>query len=330
MHVAIVGAGALGSVYGVRLATRTKASVSFVVRRPRDPNAPIALERGSLTPRPRRATREVIERPEVHLEVPADADVVLVAVGTNALPAILPALEATSAPVVVLTPMMPGDFAAMRAALGARVLAAMPNVVSYEDRGVVRYWLMPRPTLVDEPRATTGDAGVPVRALAAALSEAGIDTRFELGVHESNPATTACFIPAAMAVCVAGGLEALARDPQTTALARRACVEGVALSRRLGRADPLAHAAPLVATPLVLSAAAFVLQRLAPEIVGYIDAHFGEKLRAQHVAMAATLARLATERGTPHEALADLEAALSSARLVDGGTAAPAPTLEHG
>lgn len=326
MHVAIFGAGALGSVYGVRLAVRAGATVTFIVRPSRvDSRAPIVIERvvrgrsGSRAPtvvervvRGRsgsRDGREVIASPARSASVPADADVVMLAVGTEDLEAIRPVLDATHAPVVVLTPMMPRDFERMRGAFGDRVLAAMPSVVAYaNDEGVVRYWLPPAPTRIDEPRA--GDAGDAVRALAVSLTEAGVRTHLELGVHETNPATTVCFIPVGMGVALAGSLEALARDVELLELVRRACFEGVALARSIGKPEPLSPLAPFAASRLVLRAAVAFLERRSPEALHYVDVHFGRKLRAQHLEMADAMVDLAIDKRIPHEAIADLASRL--------------------
>jgi 2-dehydropantoate 2-reductase len=306
MHVAVIGAGALGAVYGVRLATRTKTSVTFVVRPARvastDPLV-IELVRGDL--------RETLASPARAAAVPADADVVLLAVGTEDLDAIRAPLVTTHAPIVVLTPMLPRDHARMRGVYGDRVLAALPSVVSYtRSDGVVRYWLPPVATRIDEPRA--GGHADAVRALAASLTEAGLPARLELGVHETNPATTVCFIPLGMALSLAGSLDALARDAELVDLARRACAEGVALGRSIGRPEIVGPLSPLVARPLLLGAAARVLRRFSPEAVFYAEEHFGRKLRAQHLVMAREMRALAAEKGVAHAAIDALAAKIEA------------------
>jgi 2-dehydropantoate 2-reductase len=302
MHVAVVGAGALGSVYGARLASRTGASVTFVVRAARVASrAPIVIERvKDVADR-----RDEIAAPARAAEVPGDADVILLAVGTEDLEAIRPALDASSAPIVVLTPMMPAGYTRMREAFGERVLAAMPAVVSYaRDDGVVRYWLPPAPTRIDEPRA--GAHGVAVRALAVQLGEAGLETHLELGVHETNPASTVCMIPIGMSVGLAGGMDALAKDAQLLALTSRACREGIALARRIGRPEPGALFGPLIATPLAMRAVVAALRRLSPEALFYVDEHFGKKLRAQHLVMAREMAELARAKHVSFAAIDEL------------------------
>jgi ketopantoate reductase len=312
MHVAVYGAGALGSVYGVRLAVRTSASVTFVVRRARVARGaePIVIERVKNV----RDRREELTSPSLAAAVPGDADVILLAVGTEDLEAIRPVLEGSSAPILVLTPMLPADYARMRAAFGVRVLAAMPGVVAYAraDR-VVRYWVPPAPTRIDEPRA--GDHGEVVRATASMLSEAALATHLELGVHETNPATTVSMIPIGMAVGLAGGMEALAADPLLLALTSRACGEGVELGHRIGRSEAGARLGPLLATPLAMRVAVAALRRLSPEALFYVDEHFGRKLRGQHRMMAHAMVDLASQKNVGHAALRELATRLDEAAV---------------
>jgi len=311
MHVAVYGAGALGSVYGVRLALRTTASVTFVVRAARvAERAPIVIERVKDV----RDRREELAAPVRAGAIPGDADVILLAVGTEDLEAIRPVLDASSAPILVLTPMLPADYARMRAAFGFRVLAAMPAVVSYgRDDGVVRYWMPPAPTRIDEPRA--GDHGEIVRATASLLNDAGLATHLELGVHEVNPATTVCMIPIGMAVGLAGGMEALADDALLLALTARACREGVELSHRIGRAEAGARIGPLLATPLAMRVLVASLRRLSPEALFYLDEHFGRKLRPQHRLMAHAMVELAVAKNVGHAAIRELATRLDEAAI---------------
>lgn len=309
MHVAVYGAGALGSVYGVRLAKRTNTTVSFVVRAKRlAERSPIVIERirGNL--------REEIAEPHRTDVIAGDVDVVLLTVATDHLEETRPVLEQSDAPIVVLTPMMPQDFARMRAAFGDRVLAGMPTVVAYVRDGVTRYWQPPEPTRIDEPRA--GDRAATVRALARSLEEAGIGTQLEMAVHELNPATTVCFIPIAMLVAVAGGLERLAHDPALVDLAARACREGTELAPRIGHALGLATFAPLLAHRMPLKVTAALLGRISPEALTYVDVHFGHKLLSQHAAMAHAMSELARLKGTPHGALDELRDRLVAASSV--------------
>ncbi|AKU97471.1 hypothetical protein AKJ09_04135 [Labilithrix luteola] len=304
------GAGALGSVYGVRLATRTNTTVSFVVRKRR-----VAERTSIVIERVRGNLREEIASPHRTDVIAGDVDLILLTVATDKLEETRSVLEQSDAPIVVLTPMMPQDYARMREAFGDRVLAGMPTVVAYARENVIRYWQPPEPTRIDEPRA--GDRAAVVRALVRSLEEAGIPTHLEMAVHEINPATTVCFIPIGMLVAIAGSLERLARDPVLVDLAARACREGAELAPRLGHPMGLATFAPLLAHTLPLRATAAVLGRLSPEALTYVDVHFGRKLLTQHAAMARTMSDLARLKSTPHVALDELRDRLAAVNVDD-------------
>jgi ketopantoate reductase len=306
VKVAVFGAGALGSVYGVRLATRARVDVSWVVRPTKvDVADPIVIEKI------RGDERESIHAPERVAAVPGDADVVLLAVGTEDLEAIRGPLRESDAPIVILTPMMPRDWQRVRSAFGARALAAMPNVVAYarKDDGVFRYWLPPAPTRIDEPRAGDPHADA-VRELAERLDEAGLNAHLELGVHERNPATTVAWIPIAMAFAVAGSADALVKDDSLLSLTTRACREGTSLGRRIGAVEPFALASPLIAAPWALRTGLAALARMSPEAIFYAEEHFGRKLAAQHRVMIREMIDLAKEKRVGHAAFEELAARL--------------------
>lgn len=302
MHVAVFGAGALGGVYGVRLALRGGVDVSFVVRPSRvGSTAPIVIETV------RKSRREAIESPVRTDVVPPSADVVLLAVGTEDLDALKQPLGASEAPIVVLTPMLPKDWARMRSTFGERVLAAMPNIIAYarKDDGVIRYWTPPAKTLIDEPRSGSSGADA-VRELTEALSRAGLRARLALGVHERNPATTVCFIAIGMALSIAASVPSLLADETLLTLATRACSEGARLSHRIGEPEPWAPLAPALAAPWALRAWLGALAQLSPEAIFYAEEHFGRKLKEQHRVMIREMIELAREKGLPHEAFDEL------------------------
>jgi 2-dehydropantoate 2-reductase len=300
VKVAILGAGALGAVYGVRLARRTETEVAFVVRPSRvSSTRPLVIERA------RQSGPESLEQPSLTSIVPGDADVILVAVGTADLPAIAPALGSSPAPIVVLTPMMPADYARARAAFGERLLAALPSVIAYaRPDGVVRYWLPPVATQIDEPR--TEAFRTEIVELTDALGRAGLRARLSLGVHEDNPATTVCFIAIGMAVCIAGSAGALAADDRLVELTGRACREGVRLGDRIGRPEAWARFTPVLAAPWALRGGLSALGKASPEGLVYFETHFGRKLKAQHRVMVEEMIELARERRLPHEAMDEL------------------------
>jgi hypothetical protein len=215
------------------------------------------------------------------------------------------AVGESAAPVVVLTPMMPVDYAEARAAFGERLLAALPGVVAYaRPDGVVRYWLPPVATRIDEPRSPT--YRTEIVELAHALGRAGLRARLALGVHEDNPATTVCFIAIGMAVCIAGSAQALAADDRLVELTGRACREGVRLGDRIGRPEPWARLTPVLAAPWALRGGLGALGMGSPEALAYFETHFGRKLARQHRVMIAAMIELARERRLPHEAMDEL------------------------
>lgn len=336
MRVAVFGAGALGGVYGVLLAVRGGVDVTFVVRPSRVASRePIVIESV------RKDRRDAIEAPHRSDVVPGDADVILLAVGTEDLEALkgplgasagaggtptepteppegasaAPLRSTSTAPLVILTPMLPKDWARVREAFGERAHAAMPNVVAYtrKEDGVIRYWLPPAPTKIDEPRAGSPSADV-IRELADALSRAGLHAKLELAVHETNPATTVCFIAIGMVLSIAGSAEALVADDTLLSLATRACREGVRLSHRIGQPELWASLAPAIAAPWALRTWLRALGRLSPEGLFYAEEHFGRKLKEQHRVMIHEMIELAREKALPSEALEELAARLEAAR----------------
>lgn len=317
MLIAVVGGGALGSVFAARLATAGH-DVALVVRpgRERD-TSPITLERasgdGAVTAwaAPRRAVR-----------IPPETRVVLVCVRLEQLDAALVERlgDAPDAPVVVMTPMLPADFGRLREALGDRLVAGMPGVVAYADaRGVVRYWLPAMvPTLVDD----AGPAHPAVAALVEALRAAGIPTKLEADVHDTNPATTVSFVPLTLALEIAGGIDALLADGPLLALALEGAAEGRQLAMRIGEVALGARVLLRFAGPRALRFGMAIARRRFPEAMLYVETHFGRrggagpgaKLHAQNVQMAAEMCALAAELETPHRALDQLRERLEVVR----------------
>lgn len=310
MHVAIIGAGALGRVYGARLALRTGSDVTLVVKGGLEAHAhPLRFARIDGD-----KAKEVWAGPALSTRVPHDADVVLVAVRVEQLDASLDLLldEVTEAPVIVLTPMLPRDFARLSRRHERRILAAMAGVVAYVfDDGTCRYWL-PRvaQTLIDEPRP----ANSIVVELAKELTTAGITARLALGVNETNPATTVAFIPLAMGIDTAGGIDALLGDTSLRNLALRAAREGMELSRSIGQAAGWVDALARFMGPTSLRLGVAIGKSRYPEAFAYAERHFGRKLHAQNVVMAGAMVDLAREKHIPHEALDELQSRLQGGR----------------
>ena len=308
MHVAIIGLGALARVYGTRLVALADVTVTFVVRPARlaSPPASIRITRidGGAT--------HALDSPKLDAAVPPHADVVLVSVRVEQLDAELDRLIAAAPeiPVVMLTPMLPEDLARLTQAHGPRLRAAMPGVVAYLGTGgECRYWL-PKvaPTLID----AAPPIPPAVSELASALSVAGFGGRLELGVHESNPATTLSFIPLAMGVDAAGSVDQLLADRALLRIALDAVGEGLVLAEKVGRVPSWLDLLTRFAGPTALKLGMSLARSRAPEAIVYVDAHFGRKLHAQNVVMARAIVRLAHEKGTPAKALEALLARLEA------------------
>jgi ketopantoate reductase len=297
-----VGAGALGSVYGARLARFAGCEVSVVGR--------VA----SAGP----ATRERLERvedgevlewdvPPRVTEAPRHADVVLAFVRYEQLSTLPARVGGSQAPVVIMTPMMPRDHAELAAALPGRLLTGMPSVVSYRnDAGAIRYWLPRMATTFVEARATPGAEA----ELVARLERAEIHAKLTPQVLERNVATTVSFIPIAMALDVAGSAEALLADDALLSLALDAAAEGRELGKSVGKAEAWAAMLLRFVGPRALKMGVGLARSRAPEAVLYAEQHFGRKLHAQNVAMAGRMIDLARDKGVAAPALAELYARL--------------------
>jgi 2-dehydropantoate 2-reductase len=297
VHVAIVGAGALGRVYGVRLAAEGAVTVSFVVRASA-PRGPVRIARVD-------GEHEVHELPApawAHA-VPPDAEIVLVCVRAEQIGDELVTLlrAGPHVPAVLLTPLFPDDARRLRAILGDRIVIGMPSVVAYAaDHGVVRYWL---------PRVahTLLEDGAPrVHELAAALDASGIRSRVQAHVLEVNAATTISFLPFTLALATSRSVAALLADDALLELALEAAREAERVAARIGRPPAWVDVLLRFATPALLRGGVAVAERTSPEAVRYVEAHFGQKLRAQAVAMGRSLRALAMAEGLPHAAIGAL------------------------
>lgn len=293
MHICVIGAGALGKVYGIRLAVGGER-VSFLVRPERlTDEAPFSIELITGTQR-----RDTIAKPAKVTEVPDDAEVILLAVRVDQIDDRLATLmrAAPHVPVVSLTPLLPHDYQRLDGMLGApgRLVAAQSGVVSYDREGIVRYWLpKASPTLIDAsgPRET-------ISALEKALVGAGIPAKVEPNVRESNPATSIAFFPLVLALDAVGGTAAsVLANKEVTKDAFAAMKEARELAQKVG---PMAAWAGLLlkfVSPLSLRVGIRLAEKAAPEAVGYVEHHFGHKVHAQNVQMGREIVELGREKG---------------------------------
>ena len=312
MRIAIVGAGALGSIYALKLAH--VAQVTLVVRDvARAPKRILAERASGAGP-----TSDARDAPPASLHVPDDADAVLVAVRADQLGDALLASLASGGPprrvVVTLTPLLPNTLARARAALGERLVVGMPGVVAYEpdaepalaDRHV-RYWT-PRvsPTTLDarpadDPRAQTiGD-------LAEALVAAGLPAELQPDVARTNPATTIAFFPLLLAIQAAGSsIDALLDDGALLRLALDAAKETRALAKTVGELAGFSRLLLSFAGTFTVRAGMKLVRARSPEALTFLERHFGTKLASQNRAMLDEIFALAQERGAEIDALTRL------------------------
>ncbi|WP_437776513.1 ketopantoate reductase family protein [Sorangium sp. So ce1097] len=323
MRISIVGAGALGHVYGVRLAAQGD-DVTFVVRPERVHDVrPFVIEQVNSADR-----RDTLERPRLAADIPADTEIVLVTVRFDQLApgpevggdAARAAGRRTVAdllrggpavPAVVLTPLMPPQRAALEDAAGRPITPAMPSVSGYlDERGVVRYWIVGfASTLIDEGDGAPADRAL-LDELARRLTSADLVARVERGVGAQNLATTIAFFPLIAAVDAGGGTSALLADEGVLGTALEATRECAALADRLGNVAPWTRLLTRAIGPRTLRPGVALVRLLAPEALRFLDAHFGPKLRAQHLAMGAAIVALGREHGVSLPALEGLMTAI--------------------
>ncbi len=214
--------------------------------------------------------------------VPEGTDVVLLAVRADNIDASVQALLASApgAPVVSLTPLFPEELDKARAWLGDRLVPALPSLASYVDGNVVRYWLarVP-PTLVDEEGARDPAVCDLIRALRAA----GIRTKPASQVASRNLALTVAFLPVVLLLHASGGrMDEAVRDRDRLVTTGRAVRASVQLARRLGPLPAASHVLARASTPSAIRSTVWSLERVQPELLRYLEAHFGHKTRQQN------------------------------------------------
>lgn len=313
MKIAIVGAGALGRIYGVRLAARHE--VVFVVRPARlGETEPFRVEHAVPL-----GAAHAIRAPRRVDSIPVDCDAAIVTLRFDTIVRADDDLRrALAAPprtlVVCLSPVFDAQRRTLDDVAGHPVVPALPGVSGYVDgRGVVRYWVPPvAPTLIDDgavrwrdlPRSAGAREDRASReGLVRALEEVRLPARLARDVAAVDAATTVSFFPAIAAVCAGGGLAGLAADPALLAIVVAAGHECARLAPHLGEPAPWAPLFQRLFAPAPLRASLAVGRLLASEPIRFVDEHFGPKLRDQHLAMGDEVAALASAQGVPTPAL---------------------------
>jgi 2-dehydropantoate 2-reductase len=308
MHVIVLGAGALGRIYGARLAA-AGVQVSFVVRPKRlEETYSFVIEQVNGDKR-----RDVLEHPRRIAEIPKDATLVLLAVrfdqidalGREADGPLATALRnAPAVPFIVLTPALAPQIDKLEKTIGRRVVPAMPGVAGYvddvDDRGVVRYWSTGlASTLLDD--AASGEAHSQTRdaleVLARRLTNDGLPTRFEKDVAALNAASTISLFPLIAAIDAAKGIDGVLADKVLLDTALAAAKECEGLAKKIGKVAPWAQVLSRFVGPYTIKPGVALARKLAPETVRFVERHFGPKLHEQHLALGDTISTIGREHG---------------------------------
>jgi hypothetical protein len=305
MRIAVVGAGALGCTYALKLSH--VAQVVLVVRDLAHAPKEIVAERAN----DNGPTIDGTSPPAV-TAVPDDVDAVLVAVRVDQLDdALLDALARggpTHRIVVMLTPLLPSVYERVVTKLGDRLVVAMPGVVAYEpdhdpatphpSRRRIRYWT-PKASPTQLDARAPGDPSAPIIAdLAQTLVAAGLPAEVKGGVRTTNPATTIAFFPLLLGIQAAGGsIARLLDDGALLKLSLGASKETRALAKTVGELAGFAGLLLSFAGPFTIRAGMKLVRGRAPESLVFLEKHFGQKLAGQNVAMLHAIEALARERG---------------------------------
>lgn len=309
MHVIVLGAGALGRIYGARLAA-AGVQVSFVVRPSRlEETYSFVIEQVNGDKR-----RDVVEHPRRIAEIPKDATLVVIAVRFDQIDALdheadgslAAALQkAPAVPFIVLTPALAPQINKLEKTIGRRVVPAMPGVAGYiddvDDRGVVRYWSTGlASTLLDdvaagENHSSSRDA---LDVLARRLTNDGLPTRFEKDVAALNAASTISFFPLIAAIDAGKGIDGVLADKVLFDTALAAAKECEGLAKKIGKVAPWANVLSRFVGPYTIKPGVALARKLAPETVRFVERHFGPKLHDQHLALGETILTIGREHGT--------------------------------
>lgn len=301
MRIAIVGAGALGRVYGVRLALAGE-DVRFVVRPARAASPePFILEQVNGD-----RVRSVLDHPTLTTSVPADSDVIVVAVhldqavesaGGKEGATVTELLRAApNVPLVTLLPLFPKQLAALEAATKKTVVSGMPGVTAYiDERGTLRYWVPKAAVTFIDIRAQRTAA----EELARKLTRLHIPTQLERDVAALNAGTTIAFFPFTAALGIAGSVDGVLGNKEMVHAVIDAARECEVLAKKVGRVASWAQILSRFIGPFTLKPGVALARRIAPESVRFVETHFGQKLSGQHAVIGASILEMGRERGVP-------------------------------
>jgi 2-dehydropantoate 2-reductase len=162
--------------------------------------------------------------------------------------------------------------------------------------------------------ASAGAAEAPaLDALLFRLGKAGLASHRERDVAGLNAATTVAFFPLVAAIDAGGGVDGLLADRELCATVIEAAHETDGLGQKLGKVASWATLLTRFVGPYTLKPGVTLARRLAPEAVRFVEAHFGPKLHAQHLAMGRAILELAALHGVAVPALTRLMEVLGRA-----------------
>lgn len=299
MRIAIVGAGALGRAYGVRLALAGE-HVRFVVR----PSRAAAPEPFVIEQVNGDRERNVLDHPDLVTSIPQDSDLVLLTVHLDQIVETAPAKDGTPVaellaaaprvPVVSLTPLFPRQIAALEAAAKKVVLPGMPGVTGYiDERGVLRYWVPQYAMTFFDMRGER----TAVEELARTLTRIQIPTQLERDVGSLNAATTIAFFPFTAALGIGGSVDGVLGNKELVNAVVEAAKECEALAKKVGRVASWAVLLGRFIGPFTLKPGVLLARRIAPEAVRFVEAHFGPKLARQHAVVGEAILDFGRQRG---------------------------------
>lgn len=292
LHVCILGAGALGQAYALTCA-RGGARVTLVGR------AHQATQRGVQGQRLTFPRRHETAEAEWVTALPHDSDVILVCVRmdqvNDSLLSDLAEAAGPSTAVVFVTPLPPRMAEHVRSKL-PHGQSAMPSLIAEFSGGEVAYWVAPTATLfsVDESSRPS------VTRLIEVLKRGGVPSRIKAELRAHADATTIAFFPIQLGFLREPKMSAWRSVPGLVPALASALGRTLALAKRIGQGDRgLMLLMWLLSTTWILALTSALLPRIMPRFATYLGKHFGEKLRAQHVALYAEVTELGAKHRVP-------------------------------
>ena len=290
VHIAVVGPGALGKSFAA-LGAVGGASVSLLGR---PSAAPATL---SYAFRPMAGSGKSFRCPEIPLqplthqglEELGPVDLFVLALQTQQLePSQLDLLSL--APILTLQPLLPRDRERLEAAK-LKTFSAMPAIAAELDsNGDVSYF-QSRFQISRIAEESRSDAGV--SNAVQALKQGGLNIGYSKQLFELNAATTIAFFPWTVALACKGSWGALGADKALLTLTRKACREVLPIASRIGPIDTGVRFGTWALRPWLYPWALRTSQMFAPRQLGFLQNHFGHKLRSQHIFLGEQIQELA-------------------------------------